>query len=59
MDKLQKSIFWIMHDSPVRRDVYLLEGDTDKFPLRFVSVRYRLWFKFLDSFESTVVLTCI
>ena len=59
MDKLQKSIFWILHASLMRHDVYLLEGDTDKFPLTFVSVRYRLWFKFLDSFESTVVLTCI
>ena len=59
MDKLLKSIFWILHDSPARRDVYLQEGDTDKFPLRLVSLRYRLRFKFLSSFESTVVLTCI
>ena len=58
MDKLMKSIFWILHDSPARCDVYLQEGDTDKFPLRIVSLRYRLWFKFLASFESTVVLTC-
>ena len=59
MGKLLKSIFWILHDSPVRRDVYLQEWDTDKFPLRLVSVRYRLWFKLLASFEPTVVLTCI
>ena len=39
MDKLLKSIFWILHDSPSRRDVYLREGDTDKFPLRLVSLR--------------------
>ena len=59
MGKLLKSIFWILHDSLVRRDVYLQEWDTDKFPLRLVSVRYRLWFKLLASFEPTVVLTCI
>ena len=59
MDKLLKFIFWILHDSPARRDIYLQEGDTDKSPLRLVSVRYRLWFKFLASFESFVVLTCI
>ena len=57
MDKLLKSIFWILHDSPARRDVYLQEGDT--VPLRLVSLRYRFWFKFLVSFESTVILTCI
>ena len=33
MDKLVKSVFWILHDF-ARRDVYLHEGDTDKFPLR-------------------------
>ena len=43
MDKLLKSIFWILHDSPARRDVYLQEGDTDKFPLRLVSLKYILW----------------
>ena len=59
MDKLLKSIFWILHDSPARRDVYLQEGNTDKFPLRLVSLRCRFWFKFLVSFESTVILTCI
>ena len=59
MDKLLKSIFSILHDSPVKSDVYLQEGDTGKFPLRLVSLRYRLWFKCLASFESTVVLTCI
>ena len=54
--KLLKSIFWILHDSPARRDVYLHEGGTDKFPLRLVSLRYRLLFKFL---ASTIVLTYI
>ena len=58
MNKLLKCIFWILHDSPARRDFYLQEWNTDKFPLRLVSVRYRLWFKFLASFEPTVVLTC-
>ena len=43
MDKLLKSTFWILHDSPARRDVYLQEGDTDKFPLRLVSLKYILW----------------
>ena len=56
MDKLLKSIFWILHDSPARRDVYLQEGSTDKFPSRLVSLRYRLRFKFL---ASTIVLTYI
>ena len=52
MDKLLKSIFWILIDSPARCDFYLQEGDTDKFPLGLVSLRYKLWFKFLASFES-------
>ena len=59
MDKLLKSIFWILHDCPVRPDDYLQEGDTGKFLLRLVSVRYRLWFKLLASFESTIVLTYV
>ena len=59
MDKLLKSIFSILHDSSVKSDVYLQEGDIDKFPLRLVSLRYRFWFKCLASFESTVVLTWI
>ena len=59
MDKLLKSIIWILHYSPVRPDDYLQEGDTGKFLLRLVSVRYRLWFKLLASFESTIVLTYV
>ena len=59
MDKLLKSIIWILHYSPVRPDDYLQEGDSGKFLLRLVSVRYRLWFKFLASFESTIVLTYV
>ena len=34
IDKLLKSTFWLLHDSPARRDVYLTEGDSDTFPLR-------------------------
>ena len=59
MDKLLKFFFWILHDSPATRDVYLQEGDTNKFPLRLVSLRYRLFFKFSAFFGSIVVLTCI
>ena len=55
MDKLLKSIFWVLHDLLARHDIYLEEADTDKFPLRLVSLGYRLWFKFVASFESTVV----
>ena len=39
MDKLLKSNFWILHDSPARH-VYLQEGNSDKFSLRLlVSLR--------------------
>ena len=39
MDKLLKSIFWILHDSAARHDVYLQERDTYKFLLTLVSLR--------------------
>ena len=38
MDKLLKSIFWILHDSPERRDVYLQEGNTGKLSFRKMQI---------------------
>ena len=35
-DKLLKAMFWLFNESPARFDVYRFEGDTDKFPFRFV-----------------------
>ena len=43
IDKLLKSIFWLLNDSPARRDVYLTEGNTITFPLR--SVCFKCFFK--------------
>ena len=35
-DKLLKSRLWLFNDSPAKREAYLVEGDTDKFPTRKV-----------------------
>ena len=35
IDKILKSMFWILCDSPARRDDYLSESGTDVLPLRF------------------------
>ena len=34
LDKVLKSIFWLLNDSPSRQEAYLVAGDTDKFPTR-------------------------
>ena len=31
-----KSMFWLFHDSPARRNVYVKEGGSDIFPLRYM-----------------------
>ena len=40
LDKLLKSFFWQFNDSPARREAYLVEGNTDKFPTRFALLLY-------------------
>lgn len=35
IDKLLKAMYWILHDSPARRNIYMTEGETDVFPLRY------------------------
>ena len=34
--KFTKSMFYLFHDSPARRDIYMREGETDVFPLRYL-----------------------
>ena len=36
--KILKSMFWLLHDSPVHRNMYLTEGGSDVFPLRYYLV---------------------
>ena len=36
IDQILKSMFWILQDSPARRDIYIREGEMNTFPLRFV-----------------------
>ena len=36
LGKILKSMFYLFHDSPGRRDIYMREGDTDVFPLRYL-----------------------
>ena len=35
LGKILKSMFYLFHDSSARRDIYLREGKTDVFPLRY------------------------
>ena len=32
--KILKSVLYLFHDSPARRDIYMHEGETDVFPLK-------------------------
>ena len=41
IDNILKAMYWILHDSPARIDVYMKEGDTDVFPLRYFSYYLR------------------
>ena len=36
--KILKSMFWLLHDSPAHRNIYVTEGGSDVFPLRYYSV---------------------
>ena len=37
--KILKSMFWLFHDSPARRNIYvIIEGGSDVFPLRYYLV---------------------
>ena len=36
--KILKSMFWLLHDSPARRNIYVTEGGSDVFPLRYYLV---------------------
>ena len=42
VDKILKALYWILHDSPARRDIYASEGGGSVFPLRFVKW---VWFE--------------
>ena len=33
--KIFKSMFWLLHDSPAGRNIYVTEGGSDVFPLRY------------------------
>ena len=36
--KILQSMFWLLHDSPACRNVYIREGGSDVFPLRYCLV---------------------
>ena len=36
IDKLMKAMYWILHDSPARRNIYVTKGETDVLPLRYI-----------------------
>ena len=36
LGKILKSVFYLFHDSPARRDIHMCEGETDVFPLRYL-----------------------
>ena len=36
--KILKSMFWFLHDFPARRNIYVTEGGSDVFPLRYYLV---------------------
>ena len=40
LDKSLKSLFWLFNDSPSMWKTYSVEGDTDKFPMRFALLLY-------------------
>ena len=40
IEKVLKSLFKIFDDSPARRDVYLNEGTSEVFPLKFCAIRW-------------------
>ena len=40
IDKILKAMFWILCDSPTRRDGYARESGTEVFPLRFCPTRW-------------------
>ena len=40
LDKSLKSLFWLFNDSPSMWEAYSVEGDTDKFPMRFALLLY-------------------
>ena len=36
LGKILKSMFYLFNDSPARRDIYMRQGETDVFPLRYL-----------------------
>ena len=38
--KILKSLYWLFHDSPARRDVFRKEGGSEEFPLMFCGTRW-------------------
>ena len=55
IEKILKAIYWILHDSPTRRDDYMRVGNTEIFPLRYISSPY-LIFLFTDFDRQTILL---
>ena len=58
---LLKSAFWCLNDSPARRDIYLTEGSTNTFPIRFsggcfLGLWAAFWFNFNYCLRSIVYL---
>ena len=45
IDKILRSLFWILSDSPARRYDYVREGGSGVFPLRYVITSLYLTFK--------------
>ena len=44
-DKSLKALFWILSDSPARRDNYVRQGGSEVFPLRYAISSLDLTFK--------------
>ena len=55
IDKILKAMYWILHDSPARRDDYMRVGNTEIFPLRYTLSPY-LIFLFTDFDGQTILL---
>ena len=55
IDEILKAMYWILHDSPARRDYYMRVGNTEIFPLRCILSPY-LIFLFTDFDGQTILL---
>ena len=55
IDKILKAMYWMLHDSPARRDDCTRVGNTEIFPLRYILSPY-LIFLFTDFDGQTILL---